>query len=175
MEFTRPGFLSLLFLVLILPLPGVHGQVITPKKTREKVAKLATQLETQPLSKKAKNWRRDVLRLMASAPDLRVEPCNSLLGDILLDKQLGSAELRVQLAISAAKALALNPDLANDKLEVYLAGLRGVLSTYRAMRSGNPLIQNEFLDDLITRESQGALGTYVRGSMQDCSRISTQP
>ena len=132
--------------------------------------KYATKLELEPLAKSAPKDRRKVLRLLSGAPDLQVEPCRALLGGLRLEKRLGGQELLVQLKISSAKFMIENPDLAADRYRVLLAGLEGVVRTYRAMHAANMLARLDLLDELEERDDRGELGEVVREALADCDR-----
>ena len=150
--------------------PVATGQVVTPEKKRKEIVKLAARLESQPLSKKAVKDRRKALTLVRNAPDLAVEPCRALLGELVLSKQLGAQELLAQLPISSASFAASNPSMAEDRFAVLRAGLEGVLRTYAAMRRSNMLVQIESLETMLERHERGELDSVVREALADCSR-----
>ena len=138
-------------------------------KDRKKLVELATKLENEPLSKKAPKDRKKVLTLIQRAPDLTVPPCRALLDELLLSKELGAQELRVQMTISGAMFLVQHPEAAGDRAAVYAAGLEGALRTYENMRHMNPLVQIDAMDELVERRERGTLADYVRQSMAACT------
>jgi hypothetical protein len=154
--------------VMLLAGVAVGQQGTLSVKDRKKLVDLATKLENEPLSKKAPKDRKKVLTLIRRAPDLTIPPCRDLLDELLLSKELGAQELRVQMAISGAMFLVQHPEAAGDRAAVYVAGVEGALRTYENMRHTNPLVQIESMDELLARREQGTLGEYVRQAMAAC-------
>lgn len=160
----------LLCVCLLAPAAVRAGQRLPASdRDRDDIVKYATALESDALSKKAKRNREKALAIIGRAPDLTVEPCGALLGDLLLSKKLGARELLVQIRISGAKFVALHPDSAGDREHVLAAGLEGAISAYRAMRSVNPLVQIDEFDELAGKSSD-ELGDVVRDALADCDR-----
>jgi hypothetical protein len=153
----------------LLAAPALAGQrPPTPEKDRREVVELATSLETEPLSKKAKKNRQKVLDLIHAAPDLRVDPCRGVLGELLLVKKLEAQQLYVQLEFSTAKYLAEHPEAGGDREHAILEGLEGVLRTYDAMHHTNPALVIAFVDELVERRSRDELDDYVREALAEC-------
>jgi len=163
--------LAALFIALLAVGPvtsAVAQQLPASKKDRSDVVKYAVALESDPLSKQAKKNRVKVLTIINRSPDLLVPPCRALLGELLLSKQLGAAELRVQLQISAAKYLAEHPGASPDQEEALAAGLDGALTAYASMHNVNPLIQIDVMDELTERRARGEIRDVVRDALADC-------
>jgi hypothetical protein len=167
----RPfALLAVVLLVFVTNAVGAGRLTPTSEKERKKVVELATKLEDDPLSKKAKGWRKEVLTIIGNAPDLRVEPCRALLGDLLLTKRLEAQQLYVQLEISTAKYLVEHPEAASDRERALAGGLEGVLRTYDAMHHKNPSLTIPSVDELVERQARDGLDEYVRETLGDCSR-----
>lgn len=143
----------------------------SPEKTRKKVLELTAKLESQPLSKKAKDWRKEVLTYISNSPDLKVQSCRAVLGELLLVKRLEAQHLYVQLEISTAAYLAEHPEAAADREGALVAGLNGVLRTYTAMHRTNPSIEIPMVDELIARQGRDEIDDYVREALTDCGRM----
>jgi len=153
----------------LLAAPAGAGQRLpTSEKDRRHVVELATSLETEPLSKKAKKNRQRVLDLIRAAPDLRVDPCRAVLGELLLVRKLEAQQLYVQLEISTAKYLVEHPDAFRDRERAILGGLEGVLRTYDAMHHTNPSLQIGFVDELVERQARDELDDYVHEALAEC-------
>ena len=169
---TRIALISALALIVLIsaaPL-GAAQQLVTNQKDRERVAELATRIENDPLSKKARSDRKKVLTMLKSTPDLRVAPCRALLGEMLLSREMGARELHAQLEISTAKYLAEHPDATGDRERALAAGLEGVIRTYASMRSRFPAIDVEAMGPIMERHQRGDLVEYVREALADCDR-----
>ena len=156
--------------LLLLASAATAQQLATHSKDRERIADLATKLENDPLSKKARSNRKKVLTMLRSAPDLRVEPCRALLGELLLSKEMGARELHAQLEISTAKYLAEHPEATGDRERALAAGLEGVVRTYETMRHTFPAIDVEPMSPIMEAHKRGDLAGYVREALVDCDR-----
>ena len=169
---TRIALIGPLALIIFLAAaPPVAAQRFTTSdKDRERIVELATKLEADPLSKKARSNRKKALTMLGAAPDLRVEPCRALLGELVLAKTLGARELLVQLDISTAKYIAEHPDVAGDRERSLTGGLEGVIRTYESMRSVYPHIEIELMERILEYEARGDLAGYVREALADCDR-----
>ena len=153
----------------LLVAPASAGQRLpTSEKDRQNVVELATSLETEPLSKKAKKNRQRVLDLIHAAPDLRVAPCRAVLGELLLVRSEEAQQLFVQLEISTAKYLVEHPDAFEDRERALLGGLEGVLRTYDAMHHTKPALLIGFVDELAERQARDELDDYVREALAEC-------
>ena len=165
----RNGLIAALA-VLVLATAATAQQLVTNSRDRERVAELATKLENDPLSKRARGNRKKMLQMLRSTPDLRVEPCRALLGELLLSKEMGARELHAQLEISTAKFLAEHPEATGDRARALEAGLEGVLRTYASMRQTFPALDVEPMGPIVAAHERGDLGTYVREALADCDR-----
>lgn len=166
---TKLAIVGLLTLFLTASFVPAARASVESDKTRDKIVELATKLENDPLSKKARSRRKEVLTLLKSAPELRVDPCRAVLGDLLLSKKLGAQELYVQLEISTAKYIAEHPDVTGDRERAILGGLEGVLRTYEAMQIKYPFIEIETMQYIIERRENGELADYVREALANCN------
>lgn len=142
----------------------------TPEKARKKIVEYATRLEADPLAKSAKKDREKVLTLVRDAPDLRVDRCHALLGDLLLAKKQEAQLLYVQLEISTAKFIVEHPEAEEDREAALVGGLDGVLATYEAMHRVNPALAIPFVDDLRDRVARDGTEQVVREALADCGQ-----
>ncbi len=142
----------------------------TSPKDRKRIAELADRLETAPLAKRAKKDRAKILTMIDNAPDLQVQACRALLGELLLVKRLEAQQLYVQLRISTARYLIEHPDASADRERALTGGIEGVLRTYENMHHTNPALTITFVDDLVERTARDGVDAYVRESLGDCDR-----
>ena len=144
------------------------GPPQSSEKDRERVVEYATRIEQSPLSKRSRSDRKKVLTIIQRSPDLQVDSCQAVLGELLLSHKLGATELYVHHRIASARFLAEHPDMQGDRFRVVLEGVIGVLRAYRYLQQSNGLVQIEALDDLIERQKNGELDDYVARALAEC-------
>jgi hypothetical protein len=149
---------------------SVHGQQRGPSTPdeRRKAVEMATFLETNPLGKEAKDFRRALLFFLAEVPDITVKLCTSVLGNSKSIKGDYESELVGQLAFSQAKFVIDHPDKAQDDLAVYQAGVEGVVRTWQAIKSAKPKAKFPLMDELSQKQQAGTLAEYVKTGMSGC-------
>jgi len=133
----------------------------TPEE-RATAVKSARLLETDPYNKDAKKVREWFLKWLIEVPDISVEICTGYLSPLYGKKiKDNEAELVTQMTFSSAAFIIENPDKANDKVAVNLAGLEGTLKMYESILKSKPNAKIDFLDQLIAKRDKGELRTYV--------------
>lgn len=172
-------FAPALLLVLVAQFMPLSGQQQkrgpSTAEERQRAIELATKLEDEPLSKDAKQYRSELALWLAEVPDISVSLCSDVLGNTKSMKGEYSNELVGQLLYSQAKFVLENPDKAQDDFKVYVAGVEGVLRTYKALRKAKPKIKFDLLEDLLQRQEDGLLSDYVKAQMDvGCQRHSDQ-
>src|SRR2546421_7818087 len=90
------------------------------------------------------------------------------LGDIKKIKGDYSSELVSQLAFSEAKFVMENLDKARDDYAVYLAGVEGVLRTYKNIKKLKPKVKIDVFEELLQKQEKGQLGDFVKANMVNC-------
>ena len=135
---------------------------------RKRAVEMATFLETNPLAKEAKEYRRELLFFLAEVPDITVTLCTAVFGEPKRFKGDYDSELTGQLAFSQAKFVIENPDKAQDSAAVYLATVEGVLRTWQAIKAAKPKAKFPLLDELLEKQKAGTLAEHVQAGMKGC-------
>jgi hypothetical protein len=161
---------SIALLLLASPRPAA-GAPRGPATGRERARAVRTahELEADPLSEHARDDRRWLTFLLVEAPDLHVDLCPELLGGTPAERKRLPAEVVVQTMYSGAAFLLEHPDRAQEREEVYLAGLLGALRTYEAMLAKQPWIRSALLDDLLKKREAGELPAWTADRMAACA------
>ena len=141
----------------------------TPEQ-RKQAVEIATFLETNPLDKKAKEYRSALLFFLAEAPDITVTLCSNVLGESKQLKGDYESELFGQLAFSQGKFVIENPDKAQDQAAVQLAGVEGVLRTWQAIKAAKPKAKYPLMDELLEKQKAGTLAEHVQAGLAGCKK-----
>ena len=141
----------------------------TPEQ-RKQAVEIATFLETNPLDKKAKDYRAALLFFLAEAPDITVTLCPNVLGESKQLKGDYESELFGQLAFSQGKFVIENPDKAQDQAAVQLAGVEGVLRTWQAIKAAKPKAKYPLMDELLEKQKAGTLAEHVNTGLANCKK-----
>ena len=164
-----------LMLVLALTLVGCGSSAFaqrgpsTPEE-RQRAVEMVTFLETKPLAKEAKDYRKSLLFFLAAVPDITVVLCSDVLGESKRLKGDYESELFSQLMYSQAKFLIENPAKAQDYPAVNLAGVEGVLRTWQAIKAEKPKAKYPLLEELLQKQQAGALADHVKEGMKRCTK-----
>jgi hypothetical protein len=159
--------LSSVPLFLSLVAPAQTRKPSTPED-RAKAVEVARSLESDPLSKNAKEQRNWMVHWLIDVPDINVKVCGNLLQPLLGSNKNYSAEIFTQMVPSSAAFIIANPDRAKDDVAVYTAGVEGSLRTYESILKSKPKAKWPFLDDLIEKRNKGELAEYVRQGAGHC-------
>jgi len=133
----------------------------TPEE-RQTAVKAARLLESDPLNKDAKKIREWFTMWLIEVPDIHVELCGAYLGPVFGSKKNYDIEVFGQTMFSSAAFIIENPEQANDRVAVNLAGLEGALKAYEAILQAKPKARWSFLDELIAKRDKGELKAYVQ-------------
>ena len=146
-----------------------QGRPSTPEQ-RKQAVEMATFLETNPLDKKAKDYRSALLFFLAQAPDISITLCPNVLGESKRQKGDYESELFSQLAFSQGKFVIENPDKAQDQAAVQLAGVEGVLRTWQAIKAAKPKAKYPLMDELLEKQQAGTLAEHVQAGLTACKK-----
>ena len=135
---------------------------------RKRAVEITTLLENDPLNKNAEAWRRELLVWLIQIPDISVTLCTSMLGDYTKIKGDHAGTITTQMSFAETKFVIQHPEQANDKYQVYLAGVEGVLRTYQNLKKAKPKVRFEPLEDLLVKQQAGQLPDFVRSAMVGC-------
>ena len=141
----------------------------TPEE-RKQAVEMVTFLETNPLAKEAKDYRKALLFFVAQVPDITVTVCSNVLGESKRQKGDYESELFSQLMFSQAKFVIENPDKANDEAAVQLAGVEGVLRAWQAIKAAKPKAKYPLMDELLEKQQAGTLAEHVKTGMAGCKK-----
>lgn len=139
----------------------------TPEE-RKRAVEIATLLENDPLNKNAKELSKELLFWLIQVPDISVTICTNVLGDYSKIKGDYSPAITGALTFSQAKFVIEHPEQANDQLQVYLAGVEGVLKTYENIKKAKPKVKMEPLEQLLLKQQAGQLSDFVKDAMSGC-------
>jgi len=137
----------------------------TPEE-RSQAVRITRALESDPLSKDAKDQRERLLYWLIQVPDISVTICTDFLSPLLDKKKNYSTELQMQEMFSSAAFIIENPDKAQDQPAIHLAGLEGTLKAYEAILRVKPKAKLEHLDFLLEKRNKGELDDYVAEVMK---------
>ena len=141
----------------------------TPEERKQAVA-MTTFLETNPLAKEAKDYRKALLFFVAQVPDITVTICSNVLGESKRQKGDYESELFSQLMFSQAKFVIENPDKSKDEAAVQLAGVEGVLRTWQAIKTAKPKAKYPLMDELLEKQQAGTLAEHVNAGLVSCKK-----
>lgn len=155
--------LMLMFAVAVLAAmasAGVARRGQDDKKNEpELLIKASTFLEEKPFDKQAKNARGWAITWIIETDKVSVMVCSLILG--VEEKYKYSSELISQYTIGMAAFKLANPERAKDEDAAQLAGVESAIRAYEAIVNEKPKNRNAFMDELITRRTNGTLATYV--------------
>lgn len=156
-----------LIAAIVLPALGAERGPSTAEE-REKVVRLARQLEQAPLASSARESREWLTIWLIEVPDVSVTVCANLVEPILGSKKKHASELVTQMMYSSAAWVIDHPEQADDLHAMYLAGVEGTLRAYESILRDEPDSRWKFLDELVARREAGTLTAYVREIMPEC-------
>jgi hypothetical protein len=138
----------------------------TPEE-RARAVRVAQELQTDPLAENVQADREWVLKWMIEIPDIGVNVCSGILGE-LGEKETGypGALLTTMLASEAAFIIQ-HPDQANESPEIYFAGVDGALNAYVAIRKQHPEYHVAKLDEFLAKRNEGKL----KDAVSDATRV----
>ncbi|MBC3873971.1 hypothetical protein [Undibacterium flavidum] len=167
---SPPSISKALFAALLtsLMISSAIAAEATPAETKTRMIRLINQLETDPFLKDGKSVRSEVLSWLTEAPDVSVNVCTNVLGDISKIKGDDGGTLLVQLMFSEAKFILEHPDKATDQHAINVAGIEGVLRTYASMQRSKPTLTIREFDQLTQMKTSGQLGAEVEKRLTEC-------
>ena len=145
----------------------------TPEE-RKRAVEMATFLETNPLAKEAKDIRAALFVFLAEVPDISIELCTNVFGESKKFKGDYEGELLGQLAYSQAKFIIEQPDKANDRAAVQLAGVEGALRSWQAIKAAKPKAKFPLMDELIAKQQAGTLAEHVQEGLKSCKKKTSE-
>ena len=159
---------ALLFFLSIIPaLAHVSNTVIETDEA--KVVRYTGALEAKPLAELAPAMRSWLISWAETSEDVTITVCD-ILGPIPGERVPHGPELLVQSLFGNASFQVRNKDKKNDPLLTQLAGVRSVLKAYSSIILIEPNSRIEHFDDLIKKDADGTLDTFMAPIIADkCS------
>jgi carboxypeptidase Q len=158
--------------VLLVALVAAQAQPQARKPStpedRAKAVEIARTLESDPLSKQAKEQRNWIIHWLIDVPDLSVKVCGNLLGPVLDSNKNYAPEIFTQMVPSAAAFIISNPEKPKDDIAIYTAAVEGALRTYQSILKMKPKARWPFLDGLIEKRDKGELADHIRQAATHC-------
>ncbi|HLA64560.1 MAG TPA: hypothetical protein VK610_09030 [Rhodothermales bacterium] len=166
--------LLLAVLVFALPVAAVAQEPLNVAPipegslTRDQLQRVADdirRLEANPLAPDVREARARLITWVVESPDVHVTLCGAVLEPLMDTETEGNGYLTVQHALSMA-AYAITHEGTPDRVEANVAGLRGMLGTYAALREAwGERAVHPFLEELATTDD---LAAYVRPRLVNC-------
>ncbi|HEX8649265.1 MAG TPA: hypothetical protein VF708_00370 [Pyrinomonadaceae bacterium] len=159
--------LSLFALALALSATIALAQKRSPStpEERKRAVEIATLLENDPLNKDAPDLSAWLVKFLVDVPDISVPICTAVLGDYSKIKGDYAPTISAQLLFSEARFIIEHTEQANDKYQIYLAGVEGVLRTYENIKKAKPKVKIKPLEELLLKQQAGQLGEFVKNAM----------
>ena len=161
MKHAERAVSTILAAMLLTTIAFGRGGQKDDKDAAETLIKAARFLEEKPLDKKAKDVRGWAVGWIIATDKVGVTVCSLLISGV--DKKYKySSELLGQYTIGMAAFKLANPEKVKDEDAAQEAGIESALLSYEAITKEQPKAGNAFLDDLLTKRSQGELTRFVK-------------
>jgi hypothetical protein len=130
--------------------------------------KLIDGLEKHPNDPNAGDARTRVMAWLTDAPDVTVNVCGPLLGDIKNFKEDEAGDMLMSLMFSEARFILEHPDQAANDAAVHLAGVEGALRTYAALKADDPKLKIGPMEALARTQAEQKMPEHVAKAMEQC-------
>ena len=160
-------------LVLCLPtLAQDSGDDLTAEQKQQLAVGITRMLEQDPLGEDAKGATVWLTAWLINTPDVTVTMCLDQLGATKNEmKQLRKhfpALLLVQPVFSTAAYMIETGETDSLSDPALLAGVKGALSSYRAIVRERPKRRSAAFERLLERETEGTLADYIAEAGDEC-------
>jgi hypothetical protein len=129
---------------------------------RQRFLAITHRMQETPLDPDLRPEREWALRWLAVVPDITASVCTAPLGEFMKKKYKYSPEIVIQLTFSSGAFVIEHPEQAKDAMSQYIAGVEGALKAYQSILKVKPDTKSKELDDLVQKQNQGTLSSYVR-------------
>jgi TPR repeat protein len=143
---------------------GIAGaQAGANEKLRARAVEVVTAMESDPLSNKAKEYRKEMKQLMDNKElGVTLLICMEVIQqDLPSDKDYGE-EMLAQFIYAQVKFSIQHPEKAQDVTSLTVAGIEGALQVYAAVKMKKPNTRFTSLENLLQKRQGGLLADYVR-------------
>ena len=164
----RKIMLNLLVLLALGALANASGRGPSTPEERQRFVTLAHNLEQSPLQESWHAEREWAYKWLNDVPDIAVDVCTSGLGDFTKQRYQYVNEISYQLIYSTAAFMIEHPDKAKNLGLLHVAAVEGALKAYTSILKSKPEAKSPALDDLLQKQRQGTLATYVQEATKSC-------
>ena len=142
-------------------------------KEREKLVRIARNLELNPLGFNAVHQRQWATEFIVKAPDLHLELCEPVLHPITDGNPNYNNQLSMQFMVSSAAFMLRHPKV-KDPVKIQTAGVEGTLKAYESILKVDKDAHFDFLDGLMQQKKDGHLENYVASISSTCGEMAEQ-
>lgn len=121
-------------------------------------------LSERPFDPNAPSAREWGFKYVADTDEVTVTLCSDAMKFIPEKKNKFKAELLMQFTFEMAVFKMQHPDKRSDETAANIAGLEGMLRTYKNMVAANEKAKNADLDALLVKQANGELKTMVEAA-----------
>jgi hypothetical protein len=156
--------------VIVSSLSTALASAATPTspETKAEMIKLIDSLEKKPYDPDTRDTAGTVMTWLQDAPDVSVNLCLPLLGDLDELEKDGGDILSTQLPFAEARFILENPSRAEDAQAVHVAGVEGVLRTYAAMKAAKPDLRIRQMEKLVKMQADKKIDAFVKDAIKIC-------
>lgn len=160
-----------LALVFFIALPLFAQNIKLTDADKAKVVKLTHALEADPFASDARASRKWLAETLTSTDDPNVVICPVLFSDLLDDKDYPyKNELVAQPIFGEGAYLLEHKGTKDDDLEVFVAGVKSLLTVYEKIYAKDPKAKRPFLDALVTARNKNELTAWVDERLKGCKK-----
>lgn len=136
---------------------------------RKRFLEVTKKLEQDPLDDHLRTDRSWALKWVEDIPDITVDMCPFVLGDLGRSRYRYAPQLGAQFALAMAAFIIEHPNQAGDVNSQYLAGVQGALRAYKSILKTQPTAVSAQMESLLNRQDQGKLEEYVHERAKECA------
>jgi hypothetical protein len=135
---------------------------------RKRFIEVTKKLEQDPLDDRLRADRSWALKWLEDVPDINVNMCSSVMGDLGHSRYRYAPQLGAQFGLEMAVFLIEHPNQSGDLNAQYMAGLQGALRAYKNILKTQPMAVSAQMEALINLQDKGKLEEYVRERAKEC-------
>jgi hypothetical protein len=135
---------------------------------RKRFVEVTKKLEQDPLDDRLRADRSWALKWLEDVPDINVNMCSSVMGDLGHSRYRYAPQLGAQFGFEMAVFIIEHPNQTNDLNAQYMAGLQGALRAYKNILKTQPMAVSAQMEALINLQDKGKLEDYVRERAKEC-------
>jgi hypothetical protein len=136
---------------------------------RKRFVEVTKKLEQDPLDEHLRADRSWALKWLEDVPDVTVDMCPFVLGDLGRSRYRYAPQLGAQFGFEMAVFIIEHPNQAGDRNAQYMAGVQGALRAYKNILRTQPMAVSAQFEALINLQDKGKLEEYVRERAKECA------